>query len=104
MVERATLYKWLQLEEIKEKIFTAVEDRRNNDFLSHFYTYLSTAVEKEEDWSKLPWIEVRDLFHEVEEANSPTKPFPILLHKSKGNMEWTYDGRTWYFWLHTLSS
>jgi len=105
MVDRATFYKWLQLEETKEKIITAVEDGRSEDFVAHIYEYLTTAVGKEKDWSELPWIEIRDLFYDIEEVNTPTKPFPILLHKSKKSRKgWEYEGRNWYFWLHTLSS
>ncbi|MBD3268438.1 hypothetical protein GF373_17360 [bacterium] len=104
MVERATFYTWLQLEELKEKIATAVEDSYGEEFVAHFYDYLSTAVDKEKDWSELPWIESRDLFYKIEEVNAPTKPFPILSHKSKPTAEWTYEGRTWFFWLHILSS
>lgn len=105
MVERATLYKWLQIEEIKEQLFTAVEKNHNEEFLDAFYDYLTTAVNEERDWSELPWIELRNLFQEVEEKNTPTKSFPILNTKSKTKkVEWTYPGRDWYFWLHHLSS
>lgn len=105
MVERVTFYKWLQLEETKEKLITAVGEDRGEEFVSLFYDYLSTAVDEEKDWSELPWIKVRNLFYKVEEVNTPTKPFPILLHKSKEQKtSWDYEGRTWYFWLHTLSS
>ena len=104
MIDRATFYEWLQLEEIKEKLITAVEDSHYQEFVSCFYEYLATAVNEEKDWSELPWIKVRDLFYKAEEVNTPTKPFPILLHKSESKTSWDYEGRTWYFWLHTLAS
>lgn len=101
MIRRATLYKWLQLEEIKENLFTAVEEGNHPDFLAHLYQYLTTAVDIEKDWSKLPWIEIRDLFIEIEEVNAPTKPFPILQSSQRDKTaHWGYEGRTWYFWLN----
>jgi len=104
MTERASLYKWLQIEEIKEKIFSAVEESRHDDFLNHLYWYLSIAVDMEKDWSELPWIELRDSFLEVEEINAPTKPFPILLSNKNEESIWGYEGRTWYFWLNLLAA
>jgi len=103
MGKRATLYEWLQIEEIKENLFSAVEDRRNDEFLDHLYLYLSTAVDKEKDWSDIPWIKLRDLFVETEEANAPTKPFPILFSRKDNKPGWGYVGRTWYFWLNIFA-
>ena len=103
MTERASLYKWLQIEEIKENLFSAVEEKRHDDFLNHLYQYLSTAVDMEKDWSELPWIRIRDSFLEIEEINAPTKPFPILLSREDSEPVWGYQGRTWYFWLNLFS-
>lgn len=105
MPERATLYEWLRLEEIKERIFVAVEDRNKDEIAAQVYQYLSTATNNKRDWSELSWLEIYHKFLEVEEVNTPTKPFPILRYSSdKDDKGWTYEGRDWYYWLHVLSS
>ena len=103
MVERAALYEWLQIEEIKENLFSAMGESRYDDFLNHLYRYLSIAVDTEKDWSELPWIRIRDLFVEAEELNTPTKLFPILSGSKEEESGWSYEGRTWYFWLNLFS-
>ncbi len=103
MTERASLYKWLQIEEIKENLFSAVEESRHDDFLTHLYRYLSTAEDVERDWSEFPWLRIRDIFLEIEETNAPTKPFPILRSAKESESTWGYEGRTWYFWLNLFS-
>ena len=103
MVNRATLYKWLQIEEIKENLFSAVEEKRHDDFLNHLSQYLLTTTDTEKAWLELPWIEIRDLFLSIEEINAPTKPFPILSSNKGDDSAWGYEGRNWYFWLNLFS-
>jgi hypothetical protein len=104
MIERATLYRWLQLEEIKERIFLAAEQRDKQELVDNFFDYLSTATNNDE-WQDEPWIDVYHTFIEVERLNAPTKPFPILIRSDKEDENgWTYRGRLWYYWLNRLAS
>src|SRR5215207_8096153 len=43
------------------------------------------------------WLDSAQLYNEVQEANRPTKPFPMLKSREKGKpLAWEYEGRTWY--------
>lgn len=104
MIERATLYRWLQLEEIKERIFLAAEKRDKQELVDNFFDYLSTATNTDE-WSDVDWLEIYHTFLDIEKKNKPTKPFPILIQSGKNDEEgWTYRGRLWYYWLNRLAS
>lgn len=85
---------------------------------------LRRSIEKNEgNWSAIPslifetielcvdkfdrgmfWLDASKLYSEVISANLPTKKFPILTSKEKGQeMPWEYEGRSWYFWLNLFS-
>jgi hypothetical protein len=102
-VHRATLKLWLYLEEQKEQIKIAAENGQREKLESSFNAYISAVLDTEiED---LPWYEVVNAFSAISNLNKPSFDFPFLRSAiEETRIEWDYDGRTWYIWLHLLSS
>ena len=105
VVERATLRRWLELEDIKDNIKKAVEIGNNGEIARHIYAFISTALRIEGDFSSLSWQEVSSVFGSLYQINTPTQDFPLLRAKIKDkSVAWDYEGRSWYIWLHLFSS
>lgn len=105
VVERAPLRAWLELEDIRDNIKKAVEIGNRDDVACHIYSYISTALHIEEDFSSISWIEVSSVFNAIFSLNLPTLDFPLLRSRIKpGQISWDYEGRSWYVWLHLLAS
>jgi len=101
-IEQPKLKKWLELEDIKNKLVEAVEHKNYDEVADLLCSYVSTAVDLEAD--KMPWYETVDVFEAFLILCSPNK-IPILTKSEKTEkFPWDYDGREWYFWLHKLSS
>jgi hypothetical protein len=103
-VTRAKLRVWLQLEDIHEQIARAADNKDREEFTALIYSYLSTALSVDIDFSTLPWYEVVDSYMEIVVLHRPFFDFPFL--KSAANTDkvpWDYEGRTWYMWSHMLS-
>jgi hypothetical protein len=104
-VTRAKLRRWLQLEDIREKLARAADRRDRNGIIASIYSYLSVALSVEIDFSPLPWNEVIDAFIEADRINRPIIKFPFLsVAARKEEIPWSYEGRTWYAWAHLLSN
>jgi hypothetical protein len=106
---RSKLRAWLVLEDFYSKIIEAAEKGNREEFVSSFYSYVSTAFSiPAEELQSCPWYEVTRAFREIYLINIPSLDFPILRRKmeEKGKnkkIEWEYPGRTWYIWLHLIS-
>jgi len=101
-VTRAGLRKWLELEDIKSRIFKATD---NGDLLADaMLSYLSVAFDiPKQDIIDAPWYEVIEAYIEVDKVNQ-CKEFPVLKGKEKHEeYSWDYDGRTWYVWANALA-
>lgn len=104
-VFRSHLKDWLYLEEIKSSIRQAAEIKDTDDLVRHLFDYLSAAFSVELEWDKFDWIEVSKAFYGIQEINSLDFDFPLLRFQGdEKSVVWNYDGRTWYFWAHTLAS
>jgi hypothetical protein len=105
VVKRARLKCWLELEDIKRDMKSAVERKDMVSLTECFYRYLSTAFTfSREDFDKAYWREVALTYASIELMNVPRKRFPIQKSRQKDtNNAWEYDGRSWYLWLHTFS-
>ena len=102
-VDRATLRLWLQLEDQKDKIKQAAESGHSEGLSSSICAYISAVLNI--DVSDFPWYEVIEAFYKLNRLNSPSFDFPFLKSAiEEQKVAWDYDGRTWYIWLHLLSS
>ena len=103
-VTRARLRVWLQLEDIREQIARAADSKNKDGFISLIYSYLSTALSDDIDFSHIPWYEIAEAYVEIVDLHRPFFDFPFL--KSASNREkvpWDYEGRTWYSWSHMFA-
>jgi hypothetical protein len=102
--DRAKLKRWLQLEDIREKIARATDREDRSGFTALLYSYLSVALSVEDDFSQLPWHEVATAYDDLLKLNNLSLDLPLL--HSAGDDEkvsWDYEGRTWYSWASVFS-
>jgi hypothetical protein len=103
-VDRARLRRWLQLEDIREKIARAADRRDRAGFIASIYSYLSVALSVQIDFASLPWYEIVEAYAEVVALHQPMFDFPFLHTAGRVNeVSWDYEGRTWYAWSHMLA-
>ena len=97
-VKRATLKKWLLLEELRSKI---AEDRETTG--DHICEYLSSAICYGE-WETLDWLDVAKEYLFAVSVHSPTQKYPIFQFRpreSKDRVE--YDHWSWYMWANLFA-
>lgn len=102
----AKFHTWIQLEELKEKIFRAITEK-DNEFPDLVFSYLELALKvPKKVFAGKYWEEVIHLFYLVTFVNLPPKHLPIIFVKSelkKKKDAWDYQGRTWHLYSHLLS-
>lgn len=95
--------KWMDLENLKEKILQSVED--NTDFPEQLFSYLHIATGVPWAWYQMgDWNLLVQLFY-VCVSKSPKVELPITSptgEKSKDE-SWEYEGRTWHLYSHLLA-
>lgn len=103
---RLTLRCWAACEDIRGQIDEQAEEGNVERICELIYQYIEQANDKQE-WGKLGWLDVFNLFIETTNTNKVSIKLPILTVKPKnGNKSkepWEYDGRTWYFWLNLFA-
>jgi hypothetical protein len=95
--------KWLELENLKSKFVEAAE---KSDFPEKVYAYLSAALDvpagklQKNGWENT----VLSLMKSV--SDYPLKQIPLLKDapKEKNEEDWTYEGRTWFYYAHLISN
>ncbi len=103
-VTRARLRVWLQLEDIREQIARAADNKDRSGFVALTYSYLSVAFSVEIDFSILPWYEIAEAYADIVFLHQPFFEFPFLNTAGKSDkVPWDYEGRTWYSWSHILA-
>ena len=105
-IHRATLKKWLELEDIRLGIKKAT-DSKDKHVSELIYTFLSVAFGIPDiNWDTLTWIRVAEIYTKIITLNLPKYNFPILNIDSSdgGKVAWDYEGRTWYLWSHMVMS
>ena len=104
-IDRAHLRRWLQLEDINEKIARAADRKDREGFVASIYSYLSVALSISIDFSALPWYEVVEAYADIVSINRPKYNFPLLKisNDRREEVSWNYEGRTWYAWSHILA-
>lgn len=95
--------KWLELENLKSKFVEAAE---KSNFPERVYAYLSAALDipvnklRKDGWENT----VLSLMKSI--SSYPLKQIPILVDapKEKKEEDWSYEGRTWFYYSHLISS
>jgi hypothetical protein len=97
--------KWLELEELKDKIIRAVGEN-SVEFPKHTIQFLSTALPFSFLFNSLPWIYPLKAFVFVTKLSYIETELPLMRSTgSKNNKKdaWDYEGRNWHFYSHMLA-
>ena len=100
---RSGLKKWLELENLKAKIFDAAGS--SLEFAQGIINYLSVALcIPTEKLEEVAWYEIAEAYATINEINNLKFKFPLLKEpSSKEKYPWEYDGRSWYLWANILA-
>ncbi len=97
---------WIELEEIKGKIVKAVREG-HDDFPTHLLSFISTALHvNSKHFQDANWENIVQSFYKIIQR-LPTIDLPIATPSGDSvskRESWDYDGRTWHFYAHLLSS
>src|SRR4030067_2256356 len=104
-IARYKLREWLKFERQQELITKAVENKNVEEYTIQLYILLSTALNISiNELSDAPWFEVYSAYVIVTNLNK-VKEIPLLKSDPSKHRDipWEYDGRSWYWWLHTFA-
>jgi len=107
-INRARFKRWIELEEIREDIFKAVERSDVDEIADFILLYLSTALNIDIDQIvDLPWKEVATAYSISVLINHNVRLLPFMKF-SKKQLEderdvWDYDGRLWYSYANKIA-
>lgn len=102
-----TLKDWSKLEGLKRKVKEYTDSKDSESVYSTILQVFSIYPDLEKvEWDKVVWFEFTTMYRLVVEVNSPKIKLPILVEAKKEaeKLPWDYDGREWYFWVHSLAS
>jgi len=106
-VTRLKLRAWLQLEDVRDKLTEAAEEKNRNRVEMYLYEYISSAVPiAVSELKQVYWYDISLFFREIYSANRPNSEYPLLRPRSKkkeDDIDFDYPGRSWFMWLHTLA-
>lgn len=95
---------WIVLEELKEKIIKAVEER-SDEFPTHLLSFLSTALHvNSKHFKDAEWTRVVTAFYEIC-LNTPSVQIPLTAPSAEKHKDedWDYPERTWHLYSHLLA-
>jgi hypothetical protein len=107
-ITRSKLKSWIELESLKTKALDFSKRGRAMEFCDCILSYISIASGVEvEQLEKASWVDIVFAWEIVVRLNQPNPKLPLYavrkLDKEKEPV-WEYEGRTWYVWIHSLSS
>lgn len=100
---RSGLKKWLELENLKSKIFDAAGDSLG--FAQGIINYLAVALcVSSTEIDEVAWYEAAEAYATINVLNNLNFQFPLLKESShKEKYPWDYEGRSWYLWANVLA-
>lgn len=98
------LKKWITLENYKDRILKAVENKQQ-DFPEILLAYLSTAFGVPVKWIQFANWELLVKAFYVYQSKSPKIQLPITTPSDEHHKDspWDYDHRTWHLYSHMLA-
>ena len=111
-IKRKRLKEWVILDDLRIEIIKNFKDNQPKPFADNTIRYVSIAYDIEDNkmLSELPWFEIAYAYAKATVTNRPTINLPMIMYSEKKSdvlekkYNWEYFGRTWYFFLHSLSS
>jgi hypothetical protein len=109
IVTRSKFKTWIELEEIREKIFHAIEIEDTDDIGTHILFYVSTALSIDASTiNNLPWKEVLSAYSIIVAENLNIRLLPFMKYSKKKLDDereiWDYPGRLWYSYSHKIAN
>lgn len=101
LISRATFKKWLELEDIRERIKEAADQSENNKVSSLLCSYLSAALYRGK-WENLLWEDVLNAYAFAVNLHTPSKDFRIFSTKVE-NAVFRINDSSWYSWSSVLA-
>ena len=110
-IERKKLKMWIQLEDLKSKLYQDFSNSNFKSFSETIIQYLNIAYDLEDSTmlADLPWWEIAGAFEKAKIINIPKLKIPMIMTRIKkdGVLEksyaWDYPERTWYVFLNQFS-
>lgn len=108
-VERSKFKSWIELENIREKIFHAIEIENTDEVGMYILLYVSTALGIDvSSIETLAWRDIAVAYSTVVSMNYSIRLLPFMkFNKKKLDDErevWDYDGRIWYLYSHKIAT
>ena len=107
-LEPAKLRKWLELEDVKLRLYEAVEDKDREQVVNLIYLYISTAIGVETNTMlELPYREVLTAFNEIAKINIVDVDLPFMripVREKPEDTGYEYDNRSWWSWANIFST
>ena len=102
LISRVTFKKWLELEDIRERIKEAADQSENEKVSSLLCSYLSAALYhgKREN---LPWEEVLNEYAYAIGLHTPSRDFRIFSVSAKKKL-FRINDSSWYSWSNILAA
>lgn len=109
VISRAKFKLWIELEDIREKIFHSIEAENTDDIGTYILLYVSTALSVDVlSIENLPWKEIASAYSIVVAENFNIRLLPFMKSNKKKLDEerdvWDYNGRTWYSYSHKMAT
>ena len=103
-VSQLRLKKWVEFESLKENVTSEAKHGNVDGFSEAILSCVSLCVNVEE-LEKVSWMDVASAYAQCQEINQPSIKFPIFLTqiRSRKQIGWDYEGRSWYVWAHLLA-
>lgn len=106
-VDKINLRKWLELEDIREKLIKAIEIGNMDNMVLSLLSYISIALNISiEQLQDLPWYEIAFAYSNISIICIPRYDLAVLRPRNQNlerKVSWDYDGRTFYLWSHLLA-
>ena len=105
LLEKPTLKKWIELEDIRGKIIEAAEAEDIDEISSLICSHVSAALDLPLDIvSSASWIEIAIAYNSITLMCMPKYNFALMKTKIKEEkVVWDYDGRTFYVWADMIA-
>lgn len=106
-IERCKFRKWIELEQIRDKIQTNLRNNSSEEASNAIIEYISQCIDIDKDEvNQSAWSEVAMAFVNIMSLNEPRfiPAYMRFVEQQKERKEiWDYDNRAWYVYAHMLA-
>jgi len=109
IITRSKFKSWIELEEVREKIFHAIDIEDTDEIGDNILLYVSKALGIDvSSIENLPWKDIAGAYSIIVAENFNIRLLPFMKY-SKKKLEderdvWDYSGRLWYSYSHKIAN